>query len=317
MEEITLSIVIGTYNRIDILRRCLEALMGSIKAGHEIIVVDAGSTDGTREFLKMLDGIRPVFDGELLGQAKSLNRIFRTLDSEYVCWLSDDNIVQSGALDEVVNILKKNCDIGLVGLKVRDVTGVHVGRPYLGGIWPSGILNCNQGVMPTFLLKKIGGFDEEFRDYGIDGDLTTRVLLEGYKVVLTRRIAVHHYRDHATVNWTDNRGREDRMRKARDLYGRKFRALVEMVDGGGKYDRDQRLSSKGLYRITRLYDLVQKTGLSMEKWMKVGPWDWRNLYLARFISRLDFALNYFRPYYLVQRIPSQVLNRLKAVNQYE
>jgi GT2 family glycosyltransferase len=40
--------------------------------------------------------------------------------------------------------------------------------------------------------------DEQFCDYGIDSDLTTRILLEGYKVVYTKRAAIHHLRDHDT-----------------------------------------------------------------------------------------------------------------------
>jgi GT2 family glycosyltransferase len=121
MKKVDLGIVIGTFNRLALLRKCLDALIGKVRIPHEIIVVDAGSTDGTQEYLEHQQGIRVIEDGQLIGQAQSLNRVFKTLKSKYVCWLSDDNIIQGGMLDVAVNILKRNPDIGLVGLKVRDI----------------------------------------------------------------------------------------------------------------------------------------------------------------------------------------------------
>jgi glycosyltransferase involved in cell wall biosynthesis len=129
-----LSIVIGTYNRIEVLKQCLDSLIGKIKAAHEIIVIDAGSTDGTLDYLEHLRGIRLICDEGLLGQAKSLNQAFRSLKSKYVCWLSDDNIVQPGALDQAVSILESDPKIGMVSLKVKDISGPFVGAEYVGGI---------------------------------------------------------------------------------------------------------------------------------------------------------------------------------------
>src|SRR5262245_36532167 len=144
-EAVRLSVLIGTYNRLGLLRSCLNALIGKIKFRHEIIVVDAGSSDGTLEYLESLGKVSVVRQGKLLGQAKSLNQVIQSLKSDYLCWLSDDNVVRSGILDVAVKILDDDSDIGLVALKVKDVTGLHVGNPYLGSIWPSGVLNCNQG----------------------------------------------------------------------------------------------------------------------------------------------------------------------------
>src|SRR5512143_2087958 len=123
MDQITLSVVIGTFNRLEVLKQCLDSLIGKIKTSNEIIVIDAGSTDGTLDYLGQLQGIRLVCDFGLIGQAQSLNRVFQTLDSKYVCWLSDDNIVQSGVLDEAVSILESDKKIGMVSLKVKDISG--------------------------------------------------------------------------------------------------------------------------------------------------------------------------------------------------
>jgi len=311
MDQISLSVVIGTYNRIDVLKQCLDSLVGKIKVTNEIIVIDAGSTDGTRSYLKELEHIRLVCDEGLLGQAKSLNRVFRSLESKYVCWLSDDNIVQPGMLDQAVSILECNSKIGMVSLKVKDIRGQYVAAEYLGGIWPTGVLNCNQGMLPVALLNGIGGFDERFRDYGIDSDLTTRILLEGYKVVYTKCVAIHHLRDHDAKSWIDSSGRKQKMEFAKELYEQKFDALIKSRHGGS-YNKAGRENSLPLKTILRLYVYARKMGIPIQDWTGLTERDWRNLFTTRFVSKIDFLINIKKPYYLVQCIPRAFLCELSS-----
>lgn len=314
MTPVTLSVVIGTYNRLTLLQKCLQALTEGIHVSCEIVVVDAGSTDGTRDYLKQLQGVHLVEDEALIGQAQSLNRVMLALQSEFVCWLSDDNVLVDRMLDTAVRILKKNHKIGMVGLKVKDVTGHAMNRPYIGGTWISGVLNCNQGVLPTQLFQQLGGFDEEFCDYGIDADLTTRVLLAGYQVVLTKRVAIHHFRDHDNVNWTDVQGRKERGENAKKLYVRKYDAFIEMTKRV-RSERDQYFSSRGLDWIIRLYEWLESRDRPVEKYIKVMLWNWRNLLLSRFISKFDFVKTLVQPYYLVQKLPEQLItNDLRPRN---
>src|SRR6185503_6770712 len=70
-------------------------------------------------------------------------------------------------------------------------------------------------------------FDEAFRDYGIDVDLTARVLVAGYQVVYIKMIAIHHYRDHQNFRGAiENDQRSVRFAAATDLYKRKYAALA-------------------------------------------------------------------------------------------
>jgi GT2 family glycosyltransferase len=308
-----LNIVIGTYNRLPLLQQCLDALIGKIRTKHEIIVIDAGSTDGTREYLKGLQGIRLICDDELFGQAQSLNRVFKKLDSTYVCWLSDDNIVQDGILDLAVSILNQDSKIGMVSLKVKDISGPHTDKPYIGGIWSSGILNCNQGMIATHLLLSLGGFDEEFRDYGIDGDLTTKVLLAGYKVVVTKQIAIHHLRDHNTVSWTDEKSRKQRLDASRALYEKKYENLIHSKYGG-QYNKDERHNSLLMRGVIALYHRTKRKGIPLGKWIDLDEIDWRNMIVGRFISPVDFLRNIHKPYYLVQKIPDALVKQVDNVN---
>lgn len=304
--EVILSIVIGTMNRLPVLQKTLEALLGKIKVPYEIIVVDAGSTDDSLEYLHKLEGIILINDGELIGQAKSLNRVIQKLNSCYVCWLSDDNVVVEGMLDEAVRILDDDPDVGMVSLKVKDVFGHMSNMPYIGGIW-SGILNCNQGMLPTRLMQELGGFDEEFRDYGIDIDLTTRVLLAGYKVVFTKKVAIYHYRDFETKTWIDMDARKERLQKAQGKFERKYPFLKKRKKRFSKFFNT--IKSRSLSGIQWVYKLTEKRRIYLERWLFVNEKDWQNVILGRYISIWDFLMNFGRPYYLVQRISARDLAR--------
>lgn len=305
--EVTLSILIGTMNRLPILKKTLEALVGGVKVPHEIIVIDAGSTDGTLDYLRQFKGITLVNDGQLMGQAKSLNRVIQKLNSRFMCWLSDDNVVVEGMLDEAVRILQNDPHVGMVSLKVRDVTG-HFSDvlPYVGGIW-SGILNCNQGVLPTQLMQEFGGFDEEFRDYGIDIDLTTRVLLTGHKVVFTKKVAIQHYRDYETNTWIDPEARKERLKKAQVMYENKYPFLKKRRTRVSKFING--IKSRLLSVIYVIYKWMKERDFSLEQLIGINERDWQNVFLSRYISRWDFLLNIWKPYYLVQKIPAHKLAR--------
>ncbi|MDP8924784.1 MAG: glycosyltransferase, partial [Chloroflexota bacterium] len=222
-----LSVVLGTYNRLDNLRVCLRSIFEQTTTPTRVYVTDAGSTDGTIEYLRSVasDRLVPILVGKKLGQARAYNAVFETLDTPFTCWLSDDNAVVNRGLDVGVQILDRLPWVGMVGLKVKDVEGPSVEAPYLGAVSSIGVLNVNQGLLRTSVLQQVGGFSERFRDYGIDPDLTAKVLFSGHDIAYTRAVAVHHYRAWADGSEASARQRE-RQRTYVDLYWQKWGAFA-------------------------------------------------------------------------------------------
>jgi GT2 family glycosyltransferase len=293
---VRLSVVLGTYNRRDSLQRCVESIFAQTRTPCVVYVTDAGSTDGTTEYLTSIasDRLIPLLVGEKLGQARAYNDVFESVTTPYVVWLSDDNEIVNHGLDDGVQILDRCPDIGMVGIKVKDVEGPFVDAPYVGAVSSIGVLNVNQGMLRTTLLQELGGFSERFRDYGIDPDLTARVLFSGWQVAYTRRVGVHHYRD-----WSDvPRPGQDLLQRQRDyadLYAQKWGAFAPADWRWGVRKRAWKLLQK--VTAVRINSRRRLLGLDGR--------DLCNVLTSRYVSLLDPLQTRGRPYHLLQRPPRE------------
>lgn len=290
-----LSVVLGTYNRLSSLKRCVESIFDQSRTPVVVYVTDAGSTDGTVEYLQSVESDRliPILVGRRLGQARAYNDVFASVTTPYVVWLSDDNEVVNHGLDAAVEVLNRQPAVGMVAVKVRDVEGPFVDAPYLGGISPIGVLNVNQGMLRTGIIQELGGFSERFRDYGIDPDLTARVLFSGWQIAYTRAVGIHHYRD-----WSEASGAgPTQLQRQRDyaaLYDRKWGAYAppDAVWAARKqaWSLMQRVTSIRINTARRRFGLDGR--------------DWCNVLTARYVSLLDPIVTRGQPFHLVQRPPA-------------
>ena len=291
-----LSVVLGTFNRLESLQRCLGSVLARTTTPVIVHVTDAGSTDGTEEYLRSLDDgrVRILLVGRKLGQARAYNDIFRIVDTPYVAWLSDDNEVVDAGLDAAVRILDRQPRVGMVALKTKDVQGPFLGSVYLGGVSEIGVLNVNQGMLRTQVLGEVGGFSETFGFYGIDPDLTAKVLYAGHDIVYTRQVALHHYRD-----WAMQAGTPEQAELARhhalslELYRRKWGALAE---GAGAWRAKRRFWAWLKTRLRGRYDENSTRPVLGGLWR-----DWNNVFLARHIRLFDPWLTAGRDFHLRQR----------------
>ena len=291
-----LSVVLGTFNRLDSLKRCLASILAQTRTPVVVHVTDAGSTDGTEDFLRSLDDerVRILLVGRKLGQARAYNDIFRIVDTPYVAWLSDDNEVVDGGLDAAVRILDREPRIGMAALKTKDVQGPFLGSAYLGGVSEIGVLNVNQGVLRTEVLREVGGFSETFGFYGIDPDLTAKVLYAGHDIVYTRQVALHHYRDWPTEEGTAGHAELARHHAASlELYRRKWGGFAEGAPG---WRARRRLWAWFKRRLRGRYDENSTRPVLGGLWR-----DWNNVFLARHIGLLDPWANAGRDFHLRQR----------------
>jgi len=100
-----ISIVVPTLNQASFIEQTLASIVGQNWPRTEIIVIDGGSTDGTREVVQKY----PVthFISELdRGQADAINKGMRLAKGEILAWLNSDDYYLPLAFARVAEALK-------------------------------------------------------------------------------------------------------------------------------------------------------------------------------------------------------------------
>jgi len=213
------SIVVPTYQRFDRLRRCVVMIRENVAIGHELIVVDGGSSDGTREWLASQPDLGVILEPRREGAVRAFNKGFRAACGPYVMWLNDDAYPLPGSVEAAVAMLERPdlTEVGMVAFyhnwhRTHNVLDevVHEGERYeIYNV--RGYAYANFGLLRTDLLRRLGYADERFYFCGFDPDLALKVQLEaGLKVVGCRRALVHHDEDHDERKLSDlSAGQDD------------------------------------------------------------------------------------------------------------
>lgn len=112
------SVYIPTRNRLDLISRAIESVRAQTYGDIEIIVVDDGSTDGTREFLaaKSAEGVlRPIFLDKSMGACHARNQAIRSARGEYVTGLDDDDYFLPSRIADFVAALSSEGNKDVAG----------------------------------------------------------------------------------------------------------------------------------------------------------------------------------------------------------
>lgn len=108
-------------------RRDCEAMLGSLRAQElrpaEIVVVDNGSGDGSREWFQAQPEVRVISNSRNLGFAAAVNQGLRATDSPYVLLCNLDVELDPGFIGAVVARAETAPDIGSVGGRLRSGRG--------------------------------------------------------------------------------------------------------------------------------------------------------------------------------------------------
>ncbi len=181
-----ISAVIATFNRSAFLRSAIESALEQSLPCDELIVVDHGSTDDSREIVASFgDEVTYLsLEQDPLGRpAVSRNAGLRAANGDLICFLDDDDLWEAGKNKHQTEVFEQDPDVGLVctdALKI-DADGKILAESYLAhtsgasGFVLERLLKDNfviaSSVMaPRKALLEIGGFNEHstlraFEDY--------------------------------------------------------------------------------------------------------------------------------------------------------
>jgi GT2 family glycosyltransferase len=242
---VKVSFIIPLYNCLPLTQAMLASLRATLPAGlvHEIILVDDGSTDGTREWLKDLPApCRALLNERNLGFAKSCNRGAAAATGGFLCFLNNDLVLLPRWLEPMLAAFARFPAAAVVGnVQLNHATGAidhagiffdHQGKPahLVTRPW-SGDRDFREVdaltgaclAAPRVLWEQLGGFDEGYVNGCEDIDLCLRARAAGLSCVVALQSVVRHH-----VSSSAGRKLRDEQNTAR-LVGRWAETIAELA----------------------------------------------------------------------------------------
>jgi GT2 family glycosyltransferase len=234
----TFSVVIVNYNTPKLVRNCVQSVLDKSIASHEdIVVVDNASTDNSFSYLKetLPVGVRLVRTSINRGFAAGVNFGVVGCVRELVLVLNPDTYFVDASLENVVNLMRSEGDVGLVGLDLMYPDGerqfsarrfyslldILSRRSPLGRLeafkrridnhlmreaWRAGKPFEAEWVLGTgFIVRRslfgdLGGMDEHFFLYMEDVDFCARIWQAGYRVLCVPGARLTHEHQRASAS---------------------------------------------------------------------------------------------------------------------
>ena len=195
------SFVVPAFNSEKYISGCLERIESNMAPDDELVVVDNGSTDSTRDLVSR-HGRAKVLSAPDARIAGLRNLGARSTSGDIVAFIDSDCLLVDGWRTEAEATLRSP-EVHATGSRVRvpDDEGWMARTWYAGGLSgtrPVLYINSGNFVVKRTAFDLVGGFDERLvtdEDY----DLGVRLNQQSLKVVENPAIAVLHLKNPRTV----------------------------------------------------------------------------------------------------------------------
>lgn len=193
----SISVCIPTFNRKAYLRQTIESVLCQTRKADEIIIVDDGSTDGTRQMLSEAGYPVRYCWQENRGDAAARNKLIELAVGERLTFLDSDDLLMPDAIERMSAAMDREQEEVVVYGSYLAIDGegrLCARRPrrlYSGFITQhlfQGTLVHSVGSMfPRNMLEEAGGFDASLRVCS-DYDLWLRLSLTYRFVALSQPV---------------------------------------------------------------------------------------------------------------------------------
>jgi GT2 family glycosyltransferase len=214
-----LSVVVPLFNCLPLTQAVVAGLRATLPASlpYEVIFVDDGSTDGTREWLATLPPpFVVVLNERNLGYGAANNRGAERARGEYLALLNNDLVLTPGWLEPMLAAHRAlGPKAGLVGNVQRDArtgavdhAGIFInakGKPEhdrrMPSAWARGLAPVRRVpavtgacvLLTSALWRELGGFDEGYINGCEDVDLCLRAAAAGRVHAVALRSEIGHH----------------------------------------------------------------------------------------------------------------------------
>jgi GT2 family glycosyltransferase len=226
--DVSVSIIMLTWNGLEYTRACIESIRRhTAEIAYQLIVVDNGSADGTREWLRAQADVTLIENESNLGFTRGNNQgmAAATPGSDLLLLNNDTLIAQNGWLARLRSVAHAALDHGIVGCILLHTNGrlqhagtympthtywghqvgggeVYVGQ-YPGAREVQGITGACMYIRRD-LHDAIGALDPAYFSYFEDSDYCLRARQAGYRVLCVGDVQItHHENTSSKINRSD------------------------------------------------------------------------------------------------------------------
>lgn len=197
------SIIVPAYNEGITLRNSIESLLSLDYKNYEVIIVNDGSTDNSKEvaesFVGYQNGVHNKVKISLInkansGKAKALNAGIQYSEAEFILCMDGDTILSTATLKNSVrhfvdpnvgavagNVKVQNRKKWLTDLQALEyVEGLNLARSAQGHIKMVNIIPGPIGMFRKEVLSEVGFYSSD--TFAEDADITLKILSLGWKI---------------------------------------------------------------------------------------------------------------------------------------
>lgn len=280
------SVIIPTFNRVDLLKQTLESVWRQTFTDYEVIVVDDGSTDDTAEYLSTISERLSTISQQNSGPGASRNNGAEHARGEYLAFLDSDDLWFPWTLETVAELIVKHDRPALVSAKLvsfadpaelGSVKRTRTTAEVFSDYFASSDRDCFVGAGMTFVRR------DKFLE--VSGFSSRQINLEDHDLILRLGTAAGFVRivDPPTLGWR----RHDASTADKSM--RSFEGCRHLIDN----------EQRGIYPGGKTYSVARRKIITRH----IRPWaltlaragDWGSawsLYNSTFVWNL--SLNRWR-----------------------
>ncbi len=266
-----LSISIVNTNNRNLLRDCLASIYRTTeRISFQIIVIDNASTDGSAEMVRSeFPSVELIINDARGGYGYSHNKGIAAARGQFILIFNEDMVVLPGAFDTMVDKLKSDPTIGVLGCRLLnpDLSLQHSCHRFQNlkteifeNLFPGSFLlresrfrtqmfdwdhdserevdvvmgSCM--LIPGSVLHIVGGFDTRFFVYSEEFDLCKKIRNAGYRVVFTPEAEIIHFGGQTSKTMSIKMHLvyvESKLKYFRKYYGVRSMKVAKLIVGAG------------------------------------------------------------------------------------
>jgi len=208
MTKSLVSVLIGTYNRSKLLKRCINSILNQNYSNIEIIIINDCSTDNTieilNEYVHKYPNIKYINNNKNRGISYNSNLAYSLSSGKYIALIGDDDEWNdTKKITKQVEAFKKDKNLGIVTTYWNDVKNGKIIRQHQPKIDKNvlcqilkgnGIYCGSTALISKEAWEKVKGFDESV-PRGTDSDLFRSIIAKGYQSKILNFFSTNVYID--------------------------------------------------------------------------------------------------------------------------